>query len=135
MSRKATSRRAAQSTPAIPRDLLLAGIGAVSLGRKQAITSYTNVVSSAYSLRDQATAAVGLAGKRVRGLRNQAKARVAPVAGKALALIEQIRNQAEVQLQPVLGKLGLATPAKAVRTKRKPAAATRKPAKRARKAA
>lgn len=135
MKRKTSVRRAPKSA-ATSRDVLLAGIGAVSLGRKQVIKSYTDAVSSVYSLRDQANAAVNAAGAKAVRLRKQAQARIAPARKTVVTLVSGLRSQAQAQLQPVLGKLGLAA-AKA-RVSRNPAAAKRAPAKavkRSRKAA
>lgn len=135
MKRKTSVRRAPKSA-ATSRDVLLAGIGAVSLGRKQVIKSYTDAVSSVYSLRDQANAAVNAAGAKAVRLRKQAQARIAPARKTVVTLVSGLRSQAQAQLQPVLGKLGLA--ATKARVSRKPAAAKRAPAKavkRSRKAA
>lgn len=138
MKRKTPVNRAKPAAPA-SREVLLAGLGAVSLGRKQVIQSYTDAVSKAYRLRDRANAAVNAASAKAAKLRKQAQSRLAPASKTVLTLVSELRSQARAQLTPVLGKLGLATAkTAAIRTGRKPAAAKRAPAKvakRSRKAA
>lgn len=121
MTRKSANRKVA-AVSADPRAFVLAGIGAVSLGRKQALKSYSDAIATACALRKQAKG-------RVQSLQQQVEAAVTPVALKA----QSLANRAQAQLQPVLGKLGLAA---AKRAPVRKAAAKRKPvAKRSRKAA
>lgn len=105
MTRKTANRRNA-AVSADPRAFVLAGLGAVSLGRKQALKSYNDALASASALRKQAEG-------RAKALRTQVEAVVTPVALKA----QSLASLAQAQLQPVLGKLGIA--------------ATRKPARKA----
>ncbi|HEX5754994.1 MAG TPA: hypothetical protein VFY12_01400 [Arenimonas sp.] len=124
MTRKSANHKTAAAS-ADPRAFVLAGIGAVSLGRKQAIKSYQDAIATACTLRKQAR-------QRAQSLRAQVEAVVTPVALKA----QSLATRAEAQLQPVLGKIGFAA------GKRRPArqaarkASVRKPAvKRSRKSA
>lgn len=80
MARKTSKRQAssARSRPFQPQDLLFAGLGAVSLGRKQATR-----------------------------LGNEARAKAAPVKRKALALVKDAKAQIEASLRPALIRLGV----------------------------
>lgn len=106
MTRKSANRKTAAAS-ADPRAFVLAGIGAVSLGRKQVIKSCQDAITTACALRKQAR-------QRAQSLRDQVEAVVTPVALKA----QSLATRAEAQLQPMLGKLGLAT------VKRRPARQT-----------
>lgn len=150
MARTTKTRRAApRSTPRTelqPRELLLAGLGAISLGRKQAIKSYAEGFEGLYELRARAEAAVHEAVEtvngqvidlrksvksQVAGLRKQAKAKVAPVQKKVVALATEARAQAETRFAPLLAKLGGKPAPKKRATKR----VTKTASKRTRKAA
>lgn len=121
MTRNSANRNVV-AVSANPRAFVLAGIGAVSLGRKQALKYYSDAIATACALRKQAAG-------RVQSLRKQVEAAVTPAALK----VQSLASLAEAQLQPVLGKLGLAA---AKRRPARKAAAKRKPvAKRSRKAA
>ncbi len=88
MALKSTKRKAtsAKSRTLQPRDFFFAGLGAVSLGRKQATR-----------------------------LGNQARAKAAPVKRKALALVKDARAQIEAGIRPALIRLGVKkAPAKRV---------------------
>lgn len=80
MVRKSSKRQVSTSRQRSfqPRDLLLAGLGAVSLGRKE-----------------------------VSKLRDEAEAKSAPVRRKALALVKQARSGIEARIAPVLASLGV----------------------------
>jgi hypothetical protein len=80
MARKSTKRQASskKSRPFQPRDLLFAGLGVVSLGRKQA---------------DR--------------LRSEVRAKAAPVKRTALALVKDARAQIEASIRPALIRLGI----------------------------
>jgi len=140
MARKTSKRpaAAARRTEFQPQDLLLAGIGAVSLGRKQVAHFYANgfegVVEGVTELRSKAEEAVQSAAKSVSGkvvsLRKQAEAKAVPVQKKVIALANEAKAQAQARLDPFLIQLG----AKLAPSKR--TAASKKPAsKRSRKAA
>ena len=80
MARKTSTRQApsAQSRPFHPRDLFFAGLGAVSLGRKEAAR-----------------------------LRREARAKAAPVKRKAIALVKDAQAQLEASIRPALIRLGV----------------------------
>lgn len=117
-----------------PRDLLLAGLGAVSIGRKQAAHIYANgfdgVLEMGFRTQDAVQSAAKTVSGKVAKLRKQAKAKAAPVQRKVLALAKEAKRQAQHRLDPVLVQLGL----KAVPRKRAPARKKAPPA-RTRKAA
>lgn len=122
-----------------PQDLLLAGLGAVSLGRKQVIEAYANGFEGVAELRNRAEHAVQSAAKTLNGkvvqLRKQAEASAAPVAKKVIKLADEAKAQAQARLAPVLAKLGVKkAPARRTPAKKR-AAAKKKPAGRSRKAA
>lgn len=136
MARKTTKRpsAAARRTQFQPQDLLFAGLGAVSLGRKQAVHMYANGFEGVSELRERAGHAVQVASKKVNGkvamLRKQAQAKAAPVRKQVVALAKEARAQAEARLAPVLARLGAGKAPAKRSTARKKA-----PAKRSRKAA
>lgn len=113
MTRKTpTRRRTAKSTPVTPRTVLLAGLGAVVLTRREAIRRIESAATRAGSLRSQADAVANEAGRKVAKLREQAEA----IADRA---------QAEFEARFI----------KAKPAARKPRRAARPAAKRARKRA
>lgn len=139
MTRSTTTRRTARKTTTkpktelSPRAVLLAGLGAVSLGRKQALKSVDGLASGADELRSRAEAAAREAGNRVAKFRKQAKAKLAPVQKQANQFALKAQAEFETRFAPVLAKLGAKAPAKrATRTAKRPA---RPAAKRARKRA
>ena len=163
MARKTTSKRVVKSVPGTSgspsRDFMLAGIGAVSLGRKQALASYQNLgqnaaefservgdsirslETSAKNLRKQAESKVVKLRKqaetKVVKLRKQAQAQIVPVQNKVRAVATEVRAQAEARLAPVLGRFGIkAAPKKrAVKRTSKRAPVRKAASKRTRKAA
>jgi hypothetical protein len=135
MARKTTKRPApaAKNSQFQPHDLLLAGIGAVSLGRKQVVDAYANGFEGVAELRTRAEHAVQTAAKTLNGkvvkLRKQAEAKAAPVRKQVIKLADEARTQAQIRLAPVLAKFGVKPAAK------KRAPARKKTATRSRKAA
>lgn len=130
MARKTTRHPASagKHTPFQPQDLLLAGIGAVSLGSKQVIEAYANGFEGVAELRNRAEQAVQSATKTLNGrviqLRKQAEATAAPVAKKVIKLADEARAQAQSRLAPVFASLGVKKA-----TTRRPAAKKRAVAK------
>jgi hypothetical protein len=143
-----TVRATTQKTEAGSRDLLLAGIGAVALVRKNAISGYAsalqNVVDfstylndsvkngekTAKKLRKQAEAKFNQLNKQAQTegakIQKQFKAKVAPFQKQVLAVVNEAKAQAETRLAPVLAKFGKKTVAKTKRAvAKKPAAAKR----------
>ena len=157
--KKTTSKRVVKSVPATgapsSRDFVLAGIGAVSLGRKQAIASYQNFGQNAAELGERVsdsiksieTGAKNLRKKteikvvklrkqaesKVVKLRKQAEAQIVPIGKKVHAAVTEARTQAETRLAPVLGRFGIKPAPKKRAAKRAPA--KKAAAKRTRKAA
>ncbi|MFY2764794.1 hypothetical protein [Arenimonas sp. MALMAid1274] len=134
MTRKSPARRSSRKTPISPRAVLLAGLGAASLCRKQALKSVDGLAEATQALRKRADATARDAGKRAASLRKQAEARLAPVQKQASRLAAQAQAEFETRFGPLLVQLG-AEPVRARRTTR-PAKRTARPAaKRARKRA
>ena len=147
MARKTSKRPApvAGTRSIQARDVFFAGIGAVSLGRKQVVDAYANGYEGLAELRDSAEAAVRQAGKTVTGkvesLRRQASKTVtgkvaslrrqaAPAKKKVEAFAREAGEQLRERIAPALARFGVAKPAK---KRRAPAA--KRPAARRRKAA
>jgi len=96
-----------------PRELLLAGIGAVSLGRKRVLQSYAKAARDIDSLPGKSEAVVKDAEIAARKLRKQVENEVSKFRKQALALVTEARSQAEKRFAPVLVRLGVkAAPAK-----------------------
>lgn len=117
-----TRRRTVRKTELSPRAVLLAGLGAVSLCRKQALKSVDGLAGTADQLRQRADAASRQAGKRVATLKKQ-----------ATAFATKAQGEFETRFAPLLEKLG----AEPARTRRaRPAKRSSRPvAKRTRKRA
>ena len=128
-----TRRRSPRKTEVSPRTVLLAGIGAASLGRKQAIKSIDGLAELPDVLRQRADDAAREAGKSVAKFRKQAKAKLAPVKKQVAGFAQQAQAEFETRFAPVLVKLG-AKPARK-RTGRKTTRTARPAAKRTRKSA
>ena len=135
MTRSTKTRRTARKTKTelSPRAVLLAGLGAVSLGRKQALKSVDGLATGAQTLRARAETAALKAGNQVAKIRKQAKAKLAPVQKQATQFANQAQAEFEARFAPVLVKLGAKAPAK--RTTRATKRTTRPAAKRTRKRA
>jgi len=109
IQKKRAARRTAPRQEFNPRVLLLAGVGAVSLGRKQAIRSIEDAGDNAAALRKQVDASVKSLEARARRftreaegefvrLGKQAKAKVAKLRKQAGIQVVQLRKQAEAQV-------------------------------------
>lgn len=142
-----TVRATTKKTEAGSRDLLLAGIGAVSLGRKKAISGYANALQNvvdfstylndsvkngektAKKLRKQAETKFNQLNKQAQAegakIQKQIKAKVAPFQKQVLAVVNEAKSQAETRLAPVLAKFGKKPAAKAKRAVAKKPAAKR----------
>lgn len=126
MARKSRPRPApaARFNPQ-PRDLLLAGIGAVSLGRKQFARAYASGFPGVQAFGERAQQAVFTAAASIDD-RLEALAREAARLRKRA---EALRDQAQFRFAPVLERFGVAAPAKPVRRKpARPAARRRRSA-------
>ena len=136
MAKKTPNRRSARPTG---RELVLAGIGAVSLARKQARAAAAAAGERAVALREAAAAE----GERVRG---RIESRVADARKAIVPLVDQLGEhatrlaaKAPSGLQPLLDRIGLVQPkpvkkkAPAKRTARRSTSASKTPAKAPRK--
>jgi hypothetical protein len=126
MTRTRTTRRTARKTKTelTPRAVLLAGIGAASLCRKQALKSVDGLAAGADTLRNRAESAARDAGSTVAKLRKQAKAKLAPVQKQATQFAQLAQAEFEARFAPVLAKLGAKAP-----TKKRPARAAKRTAR------
>jgi hypothetical protein len=147
---KRTPRRPAPRQEFNPRVLLLAGVGAVSLGRKQAIRTIEEAGDNAAALRKRVDASIKTFEARAKkltkqaegdfrrlrkqaegqaaALRKQAKGQVVAFREQALARIEPIQaslqnlvDEATVRIAPVLEKAGIVPAAKPAARRAKPA--------------
>jgi len=145
MARKIVRRAAPRAAkPLQPRDLVLAGIGAVSLGRKQVLQTYADGFDGIVDLRARTEKSLNAYVKSAKGkvaglekqakaktasLKKQVKAKVAPIQKNLVALATEAKAQAETRLAPVLAKLGVKKkPVRRAATKKKVVA--KRPAKR-----
>lgn len=133
MTRPTTTRRRTRITEVSPRTVLLAGIGAASIGRKQAIKSIDGLSDLPDVLRRRADDAAREAGSRVAKLRKQAKAKLAPVKKQVAGFAQQAQAEFESRFAPVLVRFAGTTPTK--RTARKTTRTARPATKRTRKSA
>ena len=118
MASKSKSRPAPRrSTPFQPQDLILAGVGAVSLGRKEARRLYA-----------KAGPAARLAVAYARDAQEQAVLAASDAQAKVLGFAAKAQSDAQKKLAPVLAKLG-------IKAKAAPRSRARKPAPRRRRAA
>ena len=74
MTRKTPSRRRTAQTPVTPRTVLLAGLGAVVLTRREAVRRMQSAAARTAALRGRADAIASEAGRKVARLREQAEA-------------------------------------------------------------
>ena len=134
MAKKTPIRRAARPTG---RELVLAGIGAVSLARKQVRAAVQAAGDRVAGLRSAATAEGDRVRARVEARVANAREAIAPVLEQVQQRATRLAADAPAQLQPLFTRIGLlqAKPAKKVaKAKRAPARRTttaRKPARRA----
>jgi hypothetical protein len=116
MASKSKSRPAARrSTPFQTQDLILAGIGAVSLGRKEARRLYA-----------KAGPAARLAVAYARDAQEQAVLAASDAQAKVLSFAAKAQSDAQKKLAPVLARLGIKAKAKATRKPRASKAAPRR---------
>ena len=131
MAKQIKTRRAAPKAGVETRDLFLAGLGAVSLTRKQGIKIYGAMLEEGKQfqgrieqtidgLQDQAKLGAELVRERVESI-------VTPVRSRAEAAYGTVKAELETRLAPVLAKFGVKPAAKPRAVKR----VAKKPAKRA----
>jgi len=115
---KRATRRPAPRKEFDPRDLLLAGVGAVSLGRKQALRSIEEAGGNLIALRGKFDASVKSFESRARKLtreaegdflrlRKQAEGKVATLRKQARGKVAALRKQAEARVAPLQEKIGI----------------------------
>ena len=119
------------------RELVLAGIGAVSLTRKQAIRAYDALVAEGAQTRDRIESGMTeLRGQiearakqvradvtgRIKPVFTQINDRVEPIITTISSRAESAKNDLQTRLQPLLAKVGIETKKKPAPRKRKPAA-------------
>lgn len=103
MTRKTTPRRrTATHTPVTPRTVLLAGLGAVLVTRREALRKIGSAAARIEGLRESADAAAVEAGRQIAKLREQAE-----------AIAE--RAQAEFEARFIQAKPAARKPRRAVR--------------------
>ncbi|MGJ0561053.1 hypothetical protein [Methylocystis sp.] len=151
MSKQIPAKRVARHDELTARELWLAGLGAVSLTRKQALAGIDQVAYLARQLREQAEAGIEQGTSAVetsicqareftrtfsdlaRSQFDQARSRSAKVLEQALAeageRIGLVRGEVEQRLAPVLTRLGLAAsaPKRHAPARKKTGTAARKP--------
>jgi hypothetical protein len=118
MARKTKSRPASrQATKFQPQDLILAGIGAVSLGKKGAQRLYA-----------KAGPAARLAVAYVRDAQEQGRLVADEATAKVIGFAAKAQTDAQKKLAPVLAKLGIKKAAPKARARKKTAPRRRKAA-------
>jgi hypothetical protein len=141
MARKIIKRKpaAAGRTRFQPRQLLLAGLGAVSLGRKQVASAYAtgfdDVVQLAARAQDAAQDAARSLNGKVAALRKQARAKAAPVQKQVVSLARQAKAKVIDGVAPALARLGVKPAPRQRSAPRKQTAQRKRTAVRGRKAA
>jgi polyhydroxyalkanoate synthesis regulator phasin len=128
-----------KNAAAAPHELWLAGLGAVSLARKQAIKAYDVLVKEGSQFRTAATKRIDAlrqeAGNRVGEVKARVEARVEPVMSRANDVYGTARNELGQRLAPVVNLFGKATARKATPVARKRPAAKKAVKKAVRKTA
>lgn len=141
MTRSTRSRRparavAAKKTPITPRALLLAGIGAAAIARKQAAAAAGALAALPGTLGAKACALADDARERALQARKLARTRLAPVQKQVAQVAAQAEAEFEARVAPLLARFGAAPvrkPRRAAAPRKRPAA-KRPAAKRARRA-
>ena len=133
MASKSKSRPAPRraSTPFQPQDLLFAGIGAVSLGRKRAKALVAKAGPAARDAVAYVRDARSEAGWYLRDASEQGLEAAIEAQAKVLKFVAQAQGEARKQLAPVLAMIGL----KVGKPAAKPRAVRKKAAPRRRRAA
>ncbi len=107
-----------------PRDLWLAGLGVVSLTRKQAAKVYGTLVEEGTQFRDVANKRIEALNKQARanldGVKAKVEAKVDPLLARATDAYGSIKGELEARLSPVVASFSKKKAKPAVR---KPAAA------------
>ena len=140
MAKQTKTRRAAPAAKARidARDLWLAGLGAVSLTRKNGIKLYGTLLEEGKQFQGRAEQQFDALQRQAREGFESARARVeavaAPIRERAEATYGSVKSQVESRLQPVLSRFGVKAAPKA-RTRKAPVAKRKPAAKRRARAA
>jgi poly(hydroxyalkanoate) granule-associated protein len=131
-----TRRPAAAAARLEARDLWLAGLGAVSLTRKNGIKFYGTLLEEGKQFQGRFEQSIaqfqGQARQGYANVRNRVEAAVSPIRERAEATYGTVKAELETRLAPVLDKLGMKPAAKArARKTAKRVVKTRATAKRA----
>ena len=106
----------AKNLGADPRDLWLAGLGMVSLTRKQAAKTYGTLVQEGTQFRDAAAKRIDALDKQARANLGEVKARVEasvdPLLARATKAYGAVKSELEARLSPVVAAISK-KPAKA----------------------
>lgn len=136
MAKNTPTRRSARPTG---RELVLAGIGAVSLARKQARAAATVAGGRALALRDAAAAEGERVRERIESRLADARKAIVPLVDQLADRATRLAANAPAGLQPLLDRIGLVQPkpvkkkAPAKRAPRRGTSAAKTPAKATRK--
>jgi hypothetical protein len=129
MARKSKSRPAPRRASQFkPQDLLFAGIGAVSLGRKQARALYAKAGPAARDAVAYVRDAKAETGYYFRDAQEQGLKAAKEAEARVLEFVARAQSKARKQLAPVLAKLGIKAKAAAKPRARKKAPARRRKA-------
>jgi hypothetical protein len=132
MARKTSSRKAPSALHNYQsRDFLLAGLGAVSLGRKQLIQAYANGFDGAIALRERTQEAVQAAASTFTDQVGELRKQAGSFSKQAAQLREKAQAKIAPAIAPVLARFGVSLP----KAKPRRAVAKKRPVARRRKAA
>src|SRR4249920_3410496 len=102
MARKSTTKRVVKTAPGTSgspsRDLVLAGLGAVSLGRKQALASYQNFGQNAAEFGERISSSIKTFETEAKKLRKKTEGKVVKLRKQTEGKVVQLRKQAEAQI-------------------------------------
>jgi hypothetical protein len=110
MTRKTSTRRPARrtATPAVtPRRVLLAGLGAIALGRERARETIDDLAANAGTFPQRGAEFAEAAGRTVAGIAARAKSRLKPLKEQAAAFAHKAEAHFLVAVAPVLEKAGM----------------------------
>ena len=116
-----------------PRDLWLAGLGVVSLTRKQAAKVYGTLVEEGTQFRDAANKRIETLNKQARAnlkdVKSKVEAKVDPLLARASDVYGSVKGELETRLSPVVATLSKKKAKPARKTAARKPAVARKAAK------
>ena len=116
-----------------PRDLWLAGLGVVSLTRKQAAKVYGTLVEEGTQFRDAANKRIETLNKQARtnlkDVKSKVEAKVDPLLARASDVYGSVKGELETRLSPVVATLSKKKAKPARKTAARKPAVARKAAK------